>query len=435
MLKKRSLLALILSLTLILTTGCSEADPGSVADPAPDDAASASQEEPAEEIELNMMSVWVGKDSKAEVFSQMIASFNEEYAGEINVVVEEQTDYNAYNDKIRGLITTGAAPDLFTLHSTVVVNEFSEGDVLFDFAPYLDDTWKSTFQGGVFDNIEKDGKIQGIPYESAIFPVMYNKEMLASVGYDEFPKTYEELFDCCEKLVAAGITPMSQMTGENAFTTQLWYSQAALAVGGVDVYTRGMEDPAFATAAELVKEMYNYTTTDAIGATAAVAAGHFLNGRTAIFMNGPWFFGRVGTEAAEGIYDNVSLAYPPAYEDGEHGGMASACNAYLVASPTEDQNRADAIVTFMKYITDPTRVAELSKDSGSLFFVKTEPSDDTERLQKELLELANEATYIGPVYYEGATSAQVSEFPQAIAAVVLDEMTAEEFATKIANTD
>ena len=76
------------------------------------------------------------------------------------------------------------------------------------------------------------GKLYVIPFESAYWPVMYNKKLLSEVGYDKFPETFDELWDCCDKLKAKGITPMSQMTGENAYTTVLWLNYAAIAAGG-----------------------------------------------------------------------------------------------------------------------------------------------------------------------------------------------------------
>ena len=388
------------------------------------------------EIELKLLSAWVGQDAKAKVFSQMLDSFNKEYAGKIKVVVEEMTDYNAYNDKIRTLISTGQAPDLFTLSSTTVAREYSGTDKLLDLAPYLDDEWRNDFQAGIVDNLKtEDGRITVLPYESNTFAIMYNKALLASVGYDEFPETWDELFECAEKLKAAGITPFSLMTGENAFTSQVWYGVLAVAIGGTDVYARGLRDPAFVKAIEVLDKMFDYTTADAIGATAGVSAGHFLNGRTAIFINGTWFYGRVAGEAAPDVADNIALAYPPSFEGGAEGrGLLNAAS-YLCAKNTDDPARAEACVTFLKYITDPERVSVLSADSGALFAIKTELADDAMPLQKAAVELANNASFIAPVYYEETTHAQLTEWPQALTAVIYGEMTPEEFVEVIASTN
>lgn len=43
--------------------------------------------------------------------------------------------------------------------------------------------------------------------------------------------------------------------------------------------------------------MFKYNYHDAVGAGAAIAAGHFLNERTAMLLNGPWFIGRIKNEA------------------------------------------------------------------------------------------------------------------------------------------
>ena len=131
-----------------------------------------------DEIIINFPSIWVGTDSKAAYMSKMIEDFNAENAGKIKVVVEEQTDYQAYRDKIRTTITTGNAPDLCVLDTTFDIKAYAESGKFMDLTPYLNEGWGENFTDGAFDAWSVDGKVSILPFEAAVFPLVYNVEIL-----------------------------------------------------------------------------------------------------------------------------------------------------------------------------------------------------------------------------------------------------------------
>ena len=44
----------------------------------------------------------------------------------------------------------------------------------------------------------------------------------------------------------------------------LWFSQALVSAGGPDIYEKGLDDPAWVKAFEVMEKMFQYTTTDAV---------------------------------------------------------------------------------------------------------------------------------------------------------------------------
>ena len=94
---------------------------------------------PAGEIVINFPCIWVGTDSKAAYLPKMVEDFNAENAGSIKVVIEEQTDYQAYRDKIRTTITTGSAPDICILDTTFDIQAYQESGKFMDLTSYLAD--------------------------------------------------------------------------------------------------------------------------------------------------------------------------------------------------------------------------------------------------------------------------------------------------------
>ena len=383
------------------------------------------------EIIINFPSIWVGKDSKAKVMDELIAKFNEDNKESIKVVVEEIADYDAYEEKMRTSIAAGSVPDIFIAKAGSKIEPFFKSGKLMDLTSYMNEGWKDRFVGNILNTATYNDKILAIPYEFAITPVLYNEKLLKDVGYDSFPETYDEFFVMCDKLKANGIIPLSLMTSDNAWTAMLWYSQLLHAFGGPDIYEKGFDDPAFVEAARVLKKMFEYTTSDAVGANAAVAAGHFLSGRTVMLINGPWFIGRIKSEGSGEFYTDVAVANAPAYigEKGEKGGEVGFVQALICAGSQKDKDREAAVVKFLKYLTEPDNVKRLSIDSGALFVIKTEmgEGDEMERLQKQMVELSNNAPYVVPHFNMSVNQEVATEFPQALSSMILGEKSPEQF--------
>ena len=389
-----------------------------------------------DEIIINFPSVWVGTDSKAPYMSQLIEQFNAENAGSIKVVVEEQTDYQAARDKLRTTITTGTAPDVMIMDTTYDIKGYSEAGKFMDLTPYLDEGWGNDFVDGTFDAWTVDGKVYALPFESAVFTPIYNTKIFADIGWDHFPATYDEFFQFCEDAKAKGYNAMGQMAGENAWSSMLWYSLIVEAIGGKDVYANGLEDPAFVQAAEILKEMYNYTFDGAISAGAGDVNGHWLARDTAIYLNGPWWVANLYKEdnAVDGVLlaDDCEVALNPTFEGGKgEGGLVTTVQAFLAAAKQDDPAKEAAVVKFIKYITDPQHVSELALSSGAMFFVKYEPSPDTNAISQKLTEVANNANFT-ILHVNGALPTAVStEFPAAVSALVLGEVDAQGFVDQL----
>ena len=372
-----------------------------------------------DEIVINFPSIWVGTDSKAAYMSKLIEDFNAENAGKIKVVVEEQTDYQGYRDKIRTTITTGSAPDLCILDTTFDIKAYAESGKFMDLTPYLNDGWGNNFVDGAFDAWSVDGKVSILPFESAIFPLIYNTKIFADIGWDHFPATYDEFFQFCEDAKAKGYNAMGQMAGDNAWSSMLWYSLIAEAIGGKDVYADGLDNPAFAQAADVLKKMYDYTIPGAVSATASDVNGHWLQRDTAIYLNGPWWIGNLYKEenAVDGVLlaDDCDVTVNPKFEGGlGDNGLVTTVQGFLAAAKQDDPAKEAAVVKFLQYLTDPAHVSELALSSGAMFFVKYTPSPETSVISQKFTEIANNANYT-VLHVNGAfPTAFSTEFPTAV---------------------
>ena len=383
-----------------------------------------------DEIVINFPSIWVGTDSKAAYMSKLIDDFNAENAGSIKVVVEEQTDYQAYRDKIRTTITTGSAPDLCILDTTFDIKAYAESGKFMDLTPYLEDGWGENFTDGAFDAWSVDGKVSILPFESAIFPIVYNTEILKEAGWDTFPATKEEFVQMLADVKAAGYNAVGQMAGDNAWTSMLWYSLLAEALGGKDMYADGLDNPIFAEAAEALKEMYDYTFEGAVSATASDVNGHWIARDTALYLNGPWWIGNLYKEdnAVDGVLlaDVCDVAVLP-----ETTGLVTTVQGFLAAAKQDDPAKEAAVVKFLQYLTDPEHVSELALSSGAMFFVKYTPSPETSVIAQKFTEIANNAEFT-VLHVNGAfPTAFSTEFPTAVQNLVLGEVDGQGFVDEL----
>lgn len=430
----KKLIALTLALLMVMSL-CACGTSSSTETPA-EQPAETSAEAPAEEIVINFPSIWVGTDSKANYMAKMIEDFNAENAGSIKVVVEEQTDYQAYRDKIRTLVTTGDVPDICILDGTYDVQAYTASGKFMDFAPYLADGWGEDFTEGFADAYTIDGQVCILPFESAIFPLVYNTEILAECGYDSFPTTYTEMLEMFKTIKSKGYNAMGQMAGENGWSSMLWYSLIVQAIGGREAFENGLSDPAFVQAAEILKEMYSYTFDGAISAGAGDVNGHFIDRSTAVYLNGPWWIANLYKEdnAVDGVLlaDVCDVAANPVYEGGKgEGGVVTAIQGALACAKQSDPAKEAAVVKFIKYISDPQRISEWSLDSGAMFFVKYEASPDTSVIAQKFAQIASNATFT-TLHVNGTfPTAFSTEFPAAVSALALGEVDAQGFVDQL----
>jgi len=384
------------------------------------------------EIVLKWPCIWVGKDSKAPAIAEIVEAFNKANAGKIRVEIEPQPDYNAYEQKVRTSLMAGVAPgDIFTIKLNATTKDYYSNKLLMDFSRDLTGAWKASFDAGAIAQSTVNGKLKTLPFETAILPLWYNMDMLKKAGVTAVPATMTELWAAMDKVKAAGFYPASQMTGDtNAWTSMIWFSWFAVSYGGPNVWDKPFTDKAFVEAAKLMKKIFdNYTTPDAIGASAGVSGGHFLAGRSAIFSNGPWYAGRADLRATPFFPSIQIAAMPPAGPNKNF--IISRLQANIAAAETKDKARHDAIIAFLKYLTNADNAKKLADTSGAMlaYLPGYQPTD---AFQKQFYSLVGRKGYVAVNDLEAALGPEATlEFGQQLGALALGKITPEQFCALI----
>lgn len=180
----------------------------------------------------------------------------------------------------------------------------------------------------------------------------YNKDLFAQAGIEAPPETWEEFEADCDKLLAAGITPISMDTADSGWCTSLLMGAM---IGQTDTGEKFMNtnqpdsfvnDDVIQAAARIQKMFQNYTTTDAIGGEYGAAANNFFNEKTAIIANGPWMVSKFYDTSivSDDFADKIAAAAYPGnvmYNSGQVG--------WSIASKTPE--KIEASLAFVKFMT------------------------------------------------------------------------------------
>lgn len=181
-------------------------------------------------------------------------------------------------------------------------------------------------------------------------------------------------------------------------------------------------------AAEMLRKFWDYTTGDAIGANYSVAMNNFASGKTAIAIDGPWLIGSL-TE----IQDQIGIAKAPAFGDGKVADNYLVTDAQTpwAAAKTDDPQKEEAIVAFMKYITSEESVKQLTLEGAVFLSPKLNMEDqdvkNTEGLLGEYLALNSVVEGSTVNIQRNLTTTANTKLPSLLESLALDSVTAEEF--------
>lgn len=238
---------------------------------------------------------------------KVVVKFNEEYDGiyEIDVEWGMETE-DEYRQNLKRLNVTDKLPAIITdlrmlpsFYQMMIEDERIE-----DLSPYIleDDEWMSMIEPVVLDSFrESDGKIYLAPLSTAAFScsgVFWNEELFEKAGIDDFPETWEEFWNVCERLESYGITPLALHTEGTAWAAML-LATAELsdtpegAEFMKEIFPESYQNESGLHMAETLKRLFSYTTKDAIGQNFDVSYENFFSGKAAMIPNGYWMIDQI----------------------------------------------------------------------------------------------------------------------------------------------
>lgn len=396
-----------------------------------------------DKVVLNVINYHVGTDYAAEYYAYLFDAFTKTEEGKnVEFNFEEIPTTDAFNQKIKLLISSGDLPDIVFNGGNNITEMAAKSGKVADLTPYFDadPEWKALFDETSLAFNTVDGKIYGVPVSKEISFIYYNKDLFSQAGItppETAFETWDDFFAACDKLSAAGITPLGMDTADSGWLTNLWYSALIGTNGDAGnkwmntMYPTDYSTPEVIEATEKLQTMLSkYTTADAVGGKYDPMATHFFNGEVAMFPNGPWMIPdfKSTDKAPEGFYDKIGIMLLPEY------GMEMVPTPGDMVGAT-DPAKIEAAVAFLKFETTlenqikALEMTGLQPVSSEITIPETLKASDP--LMAEVLELGARAkvTYgQNQAYWYQNT---IDTFSTILPELAYGNMTPEEFCAKL----
>ncbi len=149
------------------------------------------------------INVWaMGEEAKS--LPKIVTDFEKENP---NIDVKVQAiPWDQAHDKLLTAVASKKGPDVIQM-GTTWVPEFASANALLDLKPYIKkypEFDENNFYPGSIETTKYEDKIVGIPWYIDTRVLYYRTDLLKEVGYNEPPKTWDELRDAAKKLAKRG---------------------------------------------------------------------------------------------------------------------------------------------------------------------------------------------------------------------------------------
>lgn len=324
-----------------------------------------------------------GQDTDTQWEDEMAKKFMEENP-DIKVDIQRLA-FDNYVTSVQTKLASGDAPDLM----------YVEGDLLKTFAKngYLADLSNEKLMEN-FDKIDLasltvDEKVLGVANGFGTMCVTYNKDLFEQVGISEVPKTTDEFYAACEKLKAAGITPIANGFKEAwciSGNLQADYITSVLAKDEYGITDMTSRKKKFADS-DLWKDEFQrftdrfaYSNEDPFGTDWNGVGDLVATGKAAMIINGNWAVTHV-----QGKNPDLKLGIfaMPVSNNADDTVMVIQAAASGTGVYTESPNK-EAALKFLNFISSPEAATRASELSHNPTIVKGAKAPDNEPVLQDI---------------------------------------------------
>jgi len=357
------------------------------------------QENSADDTITLKWQVWITPNLDRVFYNEIAAAFEAEHPGvDVEIIETSATSAGNASDFIRNRIAAGDVPDVMSNISDIPA--FADAGHLWELPAADEDLQKvrnlmaASYKGKLYS------------FASSLQPqsiMFYNKTLWAEAGLsdEDIPLTWDELNRVCERIKAAGLTPIA--TGGEWVPVVFWdfFVGPQLSKEYPDLWaqiysgSKKWNDPEIVEILEFMDGLVknDYIIEGALSIGYAQLEQAFLAGKSVMYPMGSWF---TAAEAdAEKDWECGAFAVPT--KDGKinltrSGGYG---NGFVVSSASENPELAFELVKMVAL--DPVYGARFIEVDG--LFSNLEPALEYSMspLQKELARLVSDADYSYPI--------------------------------------
>lgn len=341
--KKKSIIAVCLAAAMIMSAlpGC-----GSTGGKVTDSQEQTSQEEvlqesiPASEDEAVMeqpekkmtyVTCITPQQSGYISMENIVKMYQEQVNPNFSIDIQYIADKPAYLQKIKTLVASNEAPDMFNLDTDPYAIKLLDQGIVVDLSETLDKYGlKDVFLPAPLGwGTTKDGRQVAMPIDFSIEVFWYNKKMFEEAGVT-IPKTHSEFLEVCEKLKNAGYTPIS-VSGKDNWEILRYLLMVTYRYGENDFLydlaqgKQKMDSEIGRKAAGFVQELgtkyfqSGFASTDYTG-----ASNYFTGGSAAMYYIGTWDLPFMqDDQLSDDMKGNIGYFLLPTVDEGEPVGKSN----------------------------------------------------------------------------------------------------------------
>lgn len=341
--------------------------------------------------ELVYWSMWEEAEAQGQVIAEAVEKFNE--TSDIKITVEFK-GRTGMRDGLEPALQAGQQIDLFDEADNTV--NIVWGKYCYDLTDLVKESnYEETANPALMERFREqgEGKLLSIPYQPYVHAFFYNKTIFEEAGITSVPKTWDEFLTVCEKIKAAGYTPL---TTDDAYATWAFGAHLGRLIGDEAVEemvkNEDWDNPALLQAAKDYEELASKGYFSEMVESNVFPAGQnseFALGEVAMYFDGSW----VPNETKDIVSEDFewgAFAYPEV--EGGVNGTETVTIASQAMAINKDCKHPEEAFKFIQLLTQGEMDAKLAQDSMGIP-ASTETQEWPEQLAsvKEIMDNATDS--------------------------------------------
>jgi raffinose/stachyose/melibiose transport system substrate-binding protein len=257
-----------------------------------------------------------------------------------------------YPDKLRTELLGGKGPDVWRIWGGQIGAPFPKAKQALDLAPYYEKFgWDSSINTAAIEGMTFDGVKAGLPFISLGLGAWYNKSLLAKAGVSATPKSYAELEEMNDKLVAVGVTPCG-LGGKYGWDIMRLFEYLLEHTAGPELHDKllvgdeSWDRPEVVEAFTLFKKWQDkkWLPEGALGLDPADIEPAYVQGKTAYTIVGPWTEAAAIVAAKKNPANFGNFELPTDQTPARHSGFVEG---YMINAKSGNADKAAELINFI----------------------------------------------------------------------------------------
>lgn len=399
--KKRLIAGLLAGVMVLSLTACGGADnnQGAVQETADaadgEEAAGSDAAEPSgAPVELNVTTTFAGEDTNAQNFKDAVAAWEAETGN--TVADSSATSDETFKTRVVTDFEVGSEPDVLFFFNGADANSFIEAgkvvpidEIRAEYPEYADNMNDDLIADSLVD-----GKKYAVPVNGYWEAMFVNTAILEEAGVEKPGADYtmDQFKEDCEKIKAAGYTPIAAALGN---IPHYWWEFAIFNHQSPETHLEvpaSVEDEngqAWVDGMNDIKELYElgYFPENTLSATDDETFAMFTEGKAAFLIDGSWKVGGIVGACQSDPEDPSTLdadklaqfdvTYVPGNGDRKASDLVGGLSMgyYITRKAWDDPDKRAAAVSFVEYMTSDEIVPVFAQHTASA--LKNAPEVDS----------------------------------------------------------